>query len=92
MRSNFTGPVNIGSEKMVTINKLARMVMRLADKDLAIRHIPGPVGARGRNSDNRLIQQELCWAPSRPLEAGLAATYHWFEQQTGRNDRARPAA
>jgi GDP-D-mannose 3',5'-epimerase len=92
MRSNFTGPVNIGSEEMVTINKLARMVMRLADKDLAIRHIPGPVGVRGRNSDNRLIQQELCWAPSRPLEAGLAATYDWIEQQTGRNDRARHAA
>jgi nucleoside-diphosphate-sugar epimerase len=91
VRSNFTGPVNIGSEEMVTINTLAHMVMRIAGKDLAIRTIPGPVGVRGRNSDNRLIRTELGWAPSRPLEAGLAVTYRWIEQQARRNDRARHA-
>ncbi len=55
MESDFTGPVNIGSEEMVTINQLAEMVMEIAGKRLTIRHIPGPLGVRGRNSDNRLI-------------------------------------
>jgi nucleoside-diphosphate-sugar epimerase len=81
MRSNFSGPVNVGSEEMVTINELARMAMRVAGKELRIRHIPGPTGVRGRKSDNRLIREELGWAPSRPLQAGLAETYRWIERQ-----------
>ncbi len=91
-RSDFSGPVNIGSEEMVTINGLAGMAMRIAGKQLSIRHIPGPTGVRGRNSDNRLIREKLGWAPSRPLEAGLAATYRWIEQQARRNERVRQAA
>ena len=81
MDSDFTGPVNIGSEEMVTINQMAEMVMELAGKKLNIRHIPGPLGVRGRNSDNRLIREKLNWAPSAPLEDGLRKTYAWIVEQ-----------
>jgi len=81
MDSRFQGPVNIGSEEMISINELAEIVMRIAGKKLRIRHIPGPLGVRGRNSDNRLIAKELGWAPSQPLEDGLTKTYHWIESQ-----------
>jgi GDP-D-mannose 3',5'-epimerase len=81
MESEFTGPVNIGSEEMVTINRLAEMVMEIAGKKLAIRHIPGPLGVRGRNSDNHLIRERLSWAPSRPLREGLEKTYSWIAEQ-----------
>jgi GDP-D-mannose 3', 5'-epimerase len=81
MESSFTGPVNIGSEEMVTINQLAEMAMRIAGKRLTIHHIPGPLGVRGRNSDNKLIAEKLGWAPSRPLEEGLRNTYKWIEAQ-----------
>ncbi|MGH7102044.1 MAG: NAD-dependent epimerase/dehydratase family protein [Acetobacteraceae bacterium] len=91
MRSEFSGPVNVGSEEMVSINELARMAMRIAGKELEVRHIPGPLGVRGRNSDNRLISEKLGWTPSRPLEAGLAETYRWIEQQV-RGKRLRQAA
>ncbi len=81
MESEFTGPVNIGSEEMVTINQLAAMVMDIAGKKLSIRHIPGPLGVRGRNSDNRLIREKLGWAPSMKLRDGLAKTYDWVRAQ-----------
>ena len=81
MRSNFSGPVNIGSEEMITIDGLAHLVMRIADKPLQIRHIKGPTGVRGRNSDNRLISERLGWSPSRPLEEGIAKTYKWISAQ-----------
>jgi nucleoside-diphosphate-sugar epimerase len=81
MESQFQGPVNIGSEEMVTINDLAGMAMQIAGKQLRIRHIPGPLGVRGRNSDNRLIARELGWAPAQPLVNGLTKTYRWIEAQ-----------
>ncbi len=81
MRSDFTGPVNIGSEEMVTIDQLAEMVMEIAGKKLRIRHVPGPLGVRGRNSDNRLIREKLGWAPSMSLRDGLEKTYPWIEDQ-----------
>ena len=81
MESSFTGPVNIGSEEMVTINQLAEFAMKIARKKLTLRHIPGPLGVRGRNSDNRLIAEKLGWAPSASLYAGLETTYRWIEQQ-----------
>lgn len=81
MRSDFTGPVNIGSEEMVTINQLADMVMKIAKKKLTKKHISGPQGVRGRNSDNRLIYEKLGWRPSQPLEVGLSKTYAWIEEQ-----------
>jgi len=81
MNSRFSGPVNIGSEEMVTINHLADMVMEIARKKLAIKHVPGPLGVRGRNSDNRLIKDKLGWAPSRRLQEGLMTTYQWIQGQ-----------
>lgn len=81
IESKFAGPVNIGSEEMVTINGLAEMAMRIAGKKLSIRHIPGPLGVRGRNSDNRLVLKELGWKPVEPLEHGLEKTYRWIEAQ-----------
>jgi nucleoside-diphosphate-sugar epimerase len=91
MRSDFTGPVNIGSDEMVTINQLAKMIMLIAGKRLEVRHIPGPLGVRGRNSDNRLIRSKLGWAPSQPLAAGLEKTYAWIERQV-RSNRLQIAA
>ena len=81
MKSDFIGPLNIGSEEMVSINELAKMIMDIADKKLSIKHIKGPLGVRGRNSDNTLIRKVLGWAPSLPLKEGLATTYRWIEQQ-----------
>jgi GDP-D-mannose 3', 5'-epimerase len=81
MNSNFSGPVNIGSEEMVTINGLAEMAIEIARKKLILHHIPGPLGVRGRNSDNRLIAAKLGWAPSSSLREGLGITYRWVEQQ-----------
>ena len=81
-RSNFTGPVNVGSEEMVTINALAQMIIEIAGKKLDIKHITGPLGVRGRNSDNRLIKEKLGWAPDYPLRKGLEITYAWIKEQT----------
>jgi nucleoside-diphosphate-sugar epimerase len=81
MESDFTGPVNVGSEEMVTIDRLAGIIMEIAGKKLNIRHIDGPLGVRGRNSDNRLIREKLGWEPDRPLREGLARTYAWISQQ-----------
>jgi len=74
----FFGPVNIGSEEMVTINHLAEIVMEVAGKQLSIKHIQGPLGVRGRNSDNRLIKEKLGWAPSLTLKEGIEKTYKWI--------------
>jgi GDP-D-mannose 3',5'-epimerase len=81
MEGEFIGPVNIGSEEMVTINQLVGMVMDIAGRKLTIKHVPGPLGVRGRNSDNRLIREKLGWAPSRPLREGLGKTYWWIREQ-----------
>lgn len=81
VQSDFMGPVNIGSDEMVTINGLAEMAMEIAGKKLSLKHIPGPLGVRGRNSDNHLIYQKLGWRPSRPLQEGMEKTYRWINQQ-----------
>ena len=88
MNSDFSGPVNIGSEEMVTINQLAELVMNIAGKKLGIRHIKGPLGVRGRNSDNHLIAEKLHWRPSRPLIDGLETTYAWVDQQVAKTRAA----
>ena len=80
-RSDWTGPVNIGSEEMVSINDLAKMVMDIAGKNLSINHIPGPLGVRGRNSDNNLYEKMLGWRPSATLRQGLEKTYPWIKKQ-----------
>jgi nucleoside-diphosphate-sugar epimerase len=87
MESPFTGPVNIGSEEMVRINQLAAVAMNIAGKKLTVKHVPGPLGVRGRNSDNRLIREKLGWAPSRPLREGLEKTYSWISAQVGASAR-----
>lgn len=84
-RSEFEGPVNIGSDEMVTINELVDIVADIAGKKIEKNHIPGPTGVRGRNSDNRLIREKLDWAPSQSLRAGLEKTYEWIEWQVRRN-------
>ncbi len=81
LRSNCTDPVNIGSEEMVTINQLSEMIAEIAGKKLSIKHIPGPLGVRGRNSDNKLIEEKLGWKPSMPLKKGLEITYEWIEEE-----------
>ena len=81
MDSEFSGPVNIGSEEMVSINRLAEMVMKVSGKNLQIKHIPGPLGVRGRNSDNKLIKQKLGWEPQYSLLKGIEKTYPWILQQ-----------
>lgn len=81
MDSDFSGPVNIGSEEMVTINHLAELAMLVSGKKLSIKHISGPLGVRGRNSDNRLIHQKLGWEPEMKLVDGLAITYNWINSQ-----------
>jgi len=84
MDSNFIGPVNIGSEEMVSINKLAEMCMQIAGKKLTIKHIEGPLGVRSRNSNNRLIKEKLGWAPEKPLRDGLEKTYKWIDEQVNK--------
>jgi nucleoside-diphosphate-sugar epimerase len=84
MDSDFTGPVNVGSEEMVTINRLAEMIIDISGKKLGVRHIKGPLGVRGRNSDNRLIREKLGWAPSLSLRAGLETTYAWISKQVAK--------
>ena len=81
MDSDFSGPVNIGSDEMVTVNRLGELVMEIAGKTLRLRHILGPLGVRGRNSDNRMIREKLGWSPSRPLREGLEKTYRWVAEQ-----------
>ena len=81
MESNFMGPVNIGSEEMVAINELVHTVSVVARKPVTIKHIDGPQGVRGRNSDNVLIYQKLGWVPKHSLRAGLSKTFEWIEDQ-----------
>ena len=81
MESDFIGPVNIGSEEMVTINQLAENVMKIANKNLTIKHIKGPLGVRGRNSDNKLIEEKLGWKPKLDLFQGLKKTYNWINME-----------
>ena len=78
MDSDFEGPVNIGSEEMIAINKFAEMAIDISGKNLTIKNIDGPEGVRGRNSDNALFEQKIGWAPSQPLRVGMEKTYSWI--------------
>lgn len=94
MASRFAGPVNIGSEEMVTINRLAEMAIDLGRKNLRLKHISGPLGVRGRSSDNALIQRKIGWAPEvaldspTPLWRGMELTYNWISDQVMEKRRA----
>ena len=81
MNSEFTGPVNLGSEEMITIAGLARMAIRISGKKLGIKYVDGPTGVNGRNSDNALIAEKLGWAPNYKLEDGMVRTYLWISKQ-----------
>ena len=78
---DFRGPVNIGSDEMVTINQLVEIVMEIAEKKINVKHITGPLGVKGRNSDNKLIKEKLGWSPALPLKNGIAKTYLWIHEQ-----------
>ncbi len=90
MNSDFTGPVNIGSDEMISINDLVHMVSSIAGKKVRLNHVPGPLGVRGRNSDNRLIKEKLNWTPSRPLKEGMAKTYEWINEQVQKQKKSKP--
>ena len=81
MDSEFLGPVNIGSEEMISIQNLAKMIIGISGKNLKIKNIEGLQGVRGRNSDNRLLREKLGWEPEVPLKAGIEKTYKWIKEQ-----------
>lgn len=85
MKSDFTGPVNLGSERMISINDFVQLIAKIAGKQVTIKNVPGPMGVMGRNSDNRLIREKLSWAPVDNLETGIIQTYHWIEHQLKQN-------
>jgi nucleoside-diphosphate-sugar epimerase len=80
-RSEFPGPLNLGQDQMVTINQLADVISKIAGVEIVRKHIEGPQGVRGRNSDNSLLEKTLGWTPQVSLEEGLATTYEWIEDQ-----------
>jgi nucleoside-diphosphate-sugar epimerase len=81
MESDFQGPVNIGSEEMVTINQLVDTAAKVSGKSVKKKHIDGPLGVRGRNSNNDLIREKLDWDYSQTLEEGIGKTYNWISDQ-----------
>ena len=81
MRSNYREPLNLGQDRLISINELVDLVSRIAGVRLAKRHIDGPQGVRGRNSDNTKLRKVLGWEPEISLEEGLARTYGWIEEQ-----------
>ena len=84
VQSDFTGPVNIGSEEMVSINELVDIASKVADKEVEKNHIDGPLGVRGRNSNNDLIREKLYFDYTMTLEEGIKKTYDWInEEQLG---------
>ena len=89
MQCNYQGPLNLGTDELITINKLYDMVAKIAGKKLTKRHVPGPQGVRGRNSDNTRLMEVLGWKPSIPLEQGMSVTYKWIEAQVRKGKPAR---
>jgi nucleoside-diphosphate-sugar epimerase len=81
MAGDYDKPLNLGSERMISINQLVFLISKLADKTVSINNIDGPVGVMGRNSDNKLIREVLGWAPQDNLEYGLNKTYNWIKEQ-----------
>lgn len=84
MESDFSEPVNIGSEEMISINDFAKMIIDISGKDISVKNIPGPEGVRGRNSDNALIQEKVGWAPTWPLRKGMEMTFAWISEQASK--------
>lgn len=86
IQSDCTEPLNIGSDEMISINDFTQMVIDISGKKLAIKHIDGPLGVRGRNSDNRLIKEKLNWAPGQPLHKGVEKTYGWISEEISKQE------
>lgn len=86
MESDYAAPLNLGSERMISVNDLARLIATVSGTEISIKNIPGPIGVMGRNSDNRLIKQVLGWSPQENLEAGLLETFAWIKSQLGKHD------
>lgn len=84
MGSDFKGPLNIGSEEMISINNFTKMIIEVSGKDLKIKNIYGPVGVKGRNSDNNLIREKLNWEPKLSLKQGITETYFWIKEQVNK--------
>ncbi len=92
MKSKFDGPLNIGSEELISIEEFARLVIRISGKELSVNHCNGPTGVRGRKSDNSLMREELRWEPRVPLKEGISLTYRWIQEQvTVRSERYLPS-
>jgi nucleoside-diphosphate-sugar epimerase len=91
MRSDHREPLNLGTDRMVTINELARIIAEIAGKRVTIRHVDGPQGVRGRNSDNTRLRQVLGWEPGIDLDVGLVPTYRWIEERVTGRAMAAPA-
>jgi len=83
MRSDHVDPLNMGQDRMVSINQLADMIANVAGVEIVKKHVPGPQGVRGRNSDNTMLRQVLDWEPTISLEDGMSRTYAWIEEQVG---------
>ena len=84
MRSDYAEPLNLGQDRLISINDLADLVARTAGTSIVKKHVPGPQGVRGRNSDNSTLRRVLGWEPRISLEEGLARTYPWIEEQVAR--------
>lgn len=84
MLSDCKEPLNLGTDEMVDMNEFAHIAMDFAGKNLPIKHISGPMGVRGRNSDNTMIKERLCWAPSTPIRVGLRKTFDWIKGEVER--------
>ena len=85
MESDFTYPINIGSDQLISIEDLTHKIISISGKKLKIKNIDGPIGVKGRNSDNNLIKEKLNWSPNKPLEEGLIETYKWINNKVNEN-------
>lgn len=79
MKSDISEPINVGSEEMISINDFTKMIIKISGKNINIKNIDGPLGVRGRNSDNKLIKELLEWEPTEKLETGIKKLYKWLE-------------
>lgn len=89
MDGNYDQPLNLGSDRMISMNGLAELVAGIAGKKINIKHIPGPLGVQGRNSDNRLIKEKLGWAPETMLDEGMTITYNWIKEQIAQSKMSK---
>ena len=81
MESDYSEPINIGSDEMISINDLAEMIIKISGRKITIKNIEGPRGVQGRNSDNKLISKVLGWGPSQSLKEGIKKTFEWIQKR-----------